>query len=121
MSDLNDPRVLLAAERTLLAWNRTCLALMGFGFVIERFGLFLEAFGKSATADAALQQASHVIGIGFLLLGVVLALLSTLQFRALVKTLSPREIPRGYWVQLSVFANLIMAALGLSVAVYLAL
>jgi putative membrane protein len=41
MSDLNDPRVLFAAERTLLAWNRTGPSLMAFGFVIERFGLFL--------------------------------------------------------------------------------
>lgn len=31
MSDLNDPRVFFAAERTLMA----------FGFVLERFGLFL--------------------------------------------------------------------------------
>lgn len=44
MSDLNDPRVFFAAERTLLAWTRTGIALMGFGFVIERFGLFLHMF-----------------------------------------------------------------------------
>jgi len=37
MSNLNDPRVLFAAERTLFAWNRTSLSLMAFGFVIERF------------------------------------------------------------------------------------
>ena len=41
MSELNDPRVFFAAERTLLAWNRTSLSLMAFGFVIERFGLFV--------------------------------------------------------------------------------
>ena len=38
MSDLNDPRVFFAAERTLLAWSRTSLTLMGFGFIV--FGLF---------------------------------------------------------------------------------
>lgn len=36
MSDLDDPRVLFAAERTPLSWQRTVIALFGFGFVVER-------------------------------------------------------------------------------------
>ncbi len=48
MSDLSDPRVLFAAERTLLAWSRTSLTLMAFGFVIERFGLFVHMLSPQA-------------------------------------------------------------------------
>ena len=42
MSDLNDPRVFFAAERTLLAWTRTSITVMVFGFVVERFGLLAQ-------------------------------------------------------------------------------
>jgi putative membrane protein len=47
MSDLNDPRVFFAAERTLMAWNRTGLTLMAFGFVLERFGLLLHMLRRA--------------------------------------------------------------------------
>ena len=32
MSDLNDPRVFFAAERTLMVWNRTGLTLVAYLF-----------------------------------------------------------------------------------------
>lgn len=41
MSDLKDPRVLLALERTLLAWNRSSLGLTAFGFLLERSSLLI--------------------------------------------------------------------------------
>ena len=42
MSNLQDPRVLFALERTALAWNRSGLALIAFGFVIEKSNLLVQ-------------------------------------------------------------------------------
>lgn len=120
MSDLNDPRVFFAAERTLLAWNRTSLALMGFGFVIERFGLFMKLVA-AAPLDPATEAGSFWIGLVLILLGSALAVTSVLQYRQILKTLKPVEIPAGYWVGLGVAANLLVAAIGVALAAYLLL
>jgi putative membrane protein len=82
LSDLNDPRVLFAAECTLLAWNRTASGLIALGFFIERASLITEA----AKADRGF---AVWIGIAFLLLGVLLGVLSVVQYRRSVASLRP--------------------------------
>ncbi len=117
MSDLNDPRVFFAAERTLLAWNRTSLSLMAFGFVIERFGLFVAILMPQH--NMPLQRGlSFWTGIAFVMLGAFLAVFSTLQFRKVLRTLKPIEIPEGYRTSPGVITNLFVAALGVVLTIY---
>ena len=104
MSDLNDPRVFFAAERTLLAWTRTSLTLLAFGFMVERFGLFL----------LLLQMQK-----GTLPLGSVGAAASVVQYRKVLHTLKPVEIPHGYRVHMGAVVNLAVALLGIALTLYL--
>lgn len=117
MSALDDPRVFFAAERTLLAWNRTSLTLMAFGFVIERFGLVMRVVLPAAAPEGA--RYSFWIGLAFILLGAYTSVLSTLQFRRVLRTLKPVEIPDGYRASAGVVVNLCVAALGVLLAVHL--
>lgn len=122
MSELNDPRVLFAAERTLLAWNRTSLALIAFGFVIERSGLFLQLLTtQHAGAAASYRDSSFWIGVAFILIGAFFAVAATFQYRKVLRGLKPVEIPEGYRVHLGVFANLAIAALGIATTLYMLL
>lgn len=112
MSNLDDPRVLFAAERTLMAWSRTAAGLMAIGFLVERSTLLAPRAG----ADFALW-----IGLGFVLLGVALSALSIVQYRRSVAGLRPVEIPPGYWVNLSVYVSAAIGLLGVALAAYLVL
>jgi len=117
VSDLNDPRVFFAAERTLLAWTRTSLALMAFGFVIERFGLFVYMF-MPKEGQILQRDISFWAGLAFILFGAIVALLAAVQYRRVLRTLKPVEIPEGYWVNIGVLTNLALAIFGVAISVY---
>jgi putative membrane protein len=114
VAELDDPRVLFAAERTLLAWSRTTAGLMAFGFLVDRAGMMVQG-------AAAARNLGFWIGLAFILLGVALSLLSVLQYRRSIASLRPAQVPAGYWVNLSVFMSVTLAVLGAALAVHLVL
>ena len=118
MSDLNDPRVFFAAERTLLAWSRTSITVMVFGFVVERFGLLVHLLLPKG-GEIIQRDISFWVGLIFILFGVTLSVLSTIQYFSVLKTLKREEVPEGHWLHLGVVTNMVLAVLGLLVTFYL--
>ena len=118
MSALNDPRVFFAAERTSLAWTRTALTLMAFGFAIERFVLFMRML-LEREVDIADTGLSFWVGLLFILLGASFSIVSAQQYRNIIKTLRPIEVPESYGTNLPFIVNVVVAVLALLLAVYL--
>lgn len=112
MSDLQDPRVLFAAERTLLAWNRTSLGLVAFGFVIERSGFLLKTLGQN-TEHFTAYGPTFVLGLLFILLGACCAGISAYQFSKVLTTLNDKEVPEKYRPRWGMTINLLVSLLSL--------
>src|SRR5262249_42911215 len=107
----------LALERTYLAWVRTGLAAMGFGFVVARFGLFLRELQPAAASGST--SWSVWFGTALIVMGVVANLLCAWSHRQLVQALDRGEMPRARPVAAYVLVALILALVGIAMAVYL--
>jgi putative membrane protein len=111
--------VALAEERTLLAWVRTGLALMGFGFVVARFGVFLHEMSAPFPDRVPAGSGKSVwIGAGLVALGVAVNVAAAVQHTRRLRSLARGElfIPGPVF---GVTVSLVLAAIGLGMAVYL--
>ena len=122
---LSDPRVFFAAERTLLAWVRTGLTIMAFGFVVARFGLFLRLLATQQPSVVGKMETHHdvsnVVGILLVVVGIACMILGAVQHKSYVSTLPPADVPRSHNAIYPVTLSLFLAALGVVLAVYLAI
>lgn len=74
----------LANERTFLAWIRTAIAIMAFGFVVVKFSLFIKQLTLLFSDRPIVVPAkgySGLIGIGLVVLGAIICVLSYLQYK----------------------------------------
>ena len=71
----------LANERTFLAWIRTSISIIVFGFVVAKFGLVLREFFLTQNRSINESNISMGMGVGFMVVGVVIALTSTFRYR----------------------------------------
>ena len=119
-----DPRVYFAAERTFLAWIRTGLALMGIGFAVSRFGLFLR---QVTAAESHLPTNIHTTGlslwsgVALVALGVIVTVSSALRHVQLIHQLNTGTWQPGRVSRDALILGLILAAIGVAMAIYLML
>jgi putative membrane protein len=112
----------LAAETNLLVWIRTCLGMLGFGFVLARFGLFLRELADAGQIQVRRHPGISLAGGTILIcLGVVLLMTAIVLHWRLVGRLMRGEQPEvgGRW-SLAVVGAILLVALGMMLAVYMA-
>ena len=118
---MSDPRVFFAAERTLLAWVRTGLTVMGFGFVVARFGLFLNLLAAQSMRDSRVDpRVSDIVGIALVVLGALAILFAAVQHRGFVRSLPAADLPPSHNRTFPLLVAMALGALGLALAIYLA-
>lgn len=86
----------LANERTFLAWVRTSISIIVFGFVVAKFGITLREFLRMRGTAEHESGVSVVIGIGFMTMGIGMAIVSSIRYRRTMQQLEADQFePAG--------------------------
>lgn len=113
-TELSKERTSQAADRTQMAWIRTCLTLIGFGFGIDVIGEGLES-----TLSDTLTWGARLMGLGFVVVGIVAAITAMLQYRDVLKKIEYGRFhyKPSFSLALAVTAALILIGLFAGVAI----
>ncbi|HEV2386121.1 MAG TPA: DUF202 domain-containing protein [Candidatus Acidoferrales bacterium] len=109
----------LANERTFLAWIRTSISIIVFGFVVAKFGITLRQFLRIQGQARQESGVSLAIGIGFIAMGIFMALVALARYRAVLHRLETDQFQPARGI--IIFLAFLTATLGAILAVYLAL
>src|ERR1022692_5144346 len=86
----------LANERTFLAWIRTSISIIVFGFVVAKFGITLREFLRMQGNGERQSGMSLAIGVGFIVMGIFMSLVSLVRYRTTMNRLNADEFqPAG--------------------------
>ena len=117
-NNFENSRQHLANERTFLAWVRTSVTLMGFGFVIVKFTLFLKEFTTIMQNKNLLhKEYSSLVGIIMIGLGVLIALLSFIQYKNKEMQLNKNKFYSSSFMML--LTSLMIIICGIILIIYL--
>jgi putative membrane protein len=81
-------RTRLSLERTMMSWVRTSVALIGFGFTIVQFFVRLHS---DENVPVARPEAPRYLGLALIATGVLVLLVSIVQYRAVARYLLSKE------------------------------
>ncbi len=107
----------LANERTFLAWIRTSISVIVFGFVVAKFGITLREFLRMQGNTRHESGMSLAIGVGFMAMGIFMALISLVRYRTTMQRLNADEFQPADTIV--VVLGLVAALFGVILAVYL--
>ena len=99
----------LANERTFLAWIRTSISIIVFGFVVAKFGITLRELLQTQSRGPSESGLSLLIGVGFMSMGIFMALVSLVRYRATMKQLMAGRFEP---------ADTVVTALGVASAIF---
>jgi putative membrane protein len=93
---------------------------MAFGFVLARFGIFLRTLSATtAIPDVKSAHFSVSVGIGLIVIGVLVQILSMIRYRRLIQNLNAGVAEFDRPSNLASSVSIIMAVVGAAMAVYL--